>query len=152
LNFKDVKTLSGEEIESILKKYKTIAIVGLSWNPAKESYKVAKYLKNKGYRIIPINPYAEIILGEECYKSLLDVPDTIEIVNIFRSAKDVLPTIDQAIELKKKLGNPRVVWMQLGIVNEKAARRARNADLTVVMDRCIMTEHERLSAKETSSN
>ena len=152
MNFKDVKTLSGEEIESILKKYKTIAIVGLSWNPAKESYKVAKYLKNKGYRIIPINPYAEIILGEECYKSLLDVPDTIEIVNIFRSAKDVLPTIDQAIELKKKLGNPRVVWMQLGIVNEKAARRARNADLTVVMDRCIMTEHERLSAKETSSN
>ena len=152
MNFKDVKTLSGEEIESILKKYKTIAIVGLSWNPAKESYKVAKYLKNEGYRIIPINPYAEIILGEECYKSLLDVPDTIEIVNIFRSAKDVLPTIDQAIELKKKLGNPRVVWMQLGIVNEKAARRARNADLTVVMDRCIMTEHERLSAKETSSN
>jgi len=146
------KTLSGEEIESILKKYKTIAVVGLSWNPAKESYKVAKYLKNKGYRIIPINPFAEIILGEECYKSLLDVPETIEIVNIFRSAKDVLPIIDQAIELKKKLGNPRVIWMQLGIVNEKAGRRARNADLTVVMDRCIMTEHERLSAKETPSN
>ena len=144
--------MSDEEIESILKKYKTIAVVGLSWNPAKESYKVAKYLKNKGYRIIPINPFAEIILGEECYKSLLDVPETIEIVNIFRSAKDVLPIIDHAIELKRKLGNPRIIWMQLGIVNEKAARRARNADLTVVMDRCIMTEHERLSAKETSSN
>ncbi len=144
--------MSGEEIESILKKYKTIAVVGLSSNPAKESYKVAKYMKTKGYRIIPINPFAEIILEEECYKSLLDVPETIEIVNIFRSAKDVLPTIDQAIELKRKLGNPRVIWMQLGIVNEKAATRARNADLTVVMDRCIMTEHARLSMRETSSN
>ncbi|MDH5391527.1 MAG: CoA-binding protein, partial [Candidatus Bathyarchaeota archaeon] len=127
--------MSSEEIKSILEKYKTIAIVGLSWNPAKESYKVAKYLKTKGYRIIPINPFAEVILGEECYKSLLDVPETIEIVVIFRSAKDVLPTADEAIELKKKLGNPRVIWMQLGIVNEKAARRARNAGLTVLMDR-----------------
>lgn len=144
--------MSSEEIESILKRYKTIAVVGLSWNPAKESYKVAKYMKTQGYRIIPVNPYAEIILGEECYKSLLDVPEAIEIVNIFRSAKDVLPTIDQAIELKRKLGNPRVIWMQLGIINEKAARRARNADLTVVMDRCIMTEHQRLSMKETSRN
>ncbi|MDH5390767.1 MAG: CoA-binding protein, partial [Candidatus Bathyarchaeota archaeon] len=127
--------MSSEEIKSILEKYKTIAVVGLSWNPAKESYKVAKYLKTKGYRIIPINPFAEVILGEECYKSLLDVPETIEIVVIFRSAKDVLPTVDEAIELKKKLGNPRVIWMQLGIVNEKAARRARNAGLTVLMDR-----------------
>jgi len=144
--------LSAEEIRSILEKYKTIAVVGLSWNPAKESYKVAKYLKTKGYRIIPINPFAEVILGEECYKSLVDVPETIEIVIIFRSAKEVSPIVDQAIELKKKLGNPRVIWMQLGIVNEKAARRARNAGLTVVMDRCTMAEHKRLSMKGTPSN
>ena len=147
-----LRVLSSEEIKSILEKYKTIAVVGLSWNPAKESYKVAKYLKTEGYRIIPVNPFAEVILGEECYKSLLDVPETIEIVVIFRSAKDVLPTADEAIELKKKLGNPRVIWMQLGIVNEKAARRARNAGLTVLMDRCIMAEHNRLSTKETLSN
>jgi predicted CoA-binding protein len=147
-----LRVLSAEEIRSILEKYKTIAVVGLSWNPAKESYKVAKYLKTKGYRIIPINPFAEVILGEECYKSLVDVPETIEIVIIFRSAKDVSPIVDQAIELKKKLGNPRVIWMQLGIVNEKAARRARNAGLTVMMDRCTMAEHKRLSMKGTSSN
>ena len=147
-----LRVLSAEEIRSILEKYKTIAVVGLSWNPAKESYKVAKYLKTKGYRIIPINPFAEVILGEECYKSLVDVPETIEIVIIFRSAKDVSPIVDQAIELKKKLGNPRVIWMQLGIVNEKAARRARNAGLTVAMDRCTMAEHKRLSMKGTSSN
>ena len=144
--------MSSEEIKAILEKYKTIAVVGLSWNPAKESYKVAKYLKAKGYHIIPINPFAEAILGEECYKSLLDVPETIEVVVIFRPAKDVLPTVDEAIELKKRLGNPRVIWMQLGIVNEKAAGRARNAGLTVVMDRCMMAEHKRLSTKETLRN
>ena len=125
--------------------------MGLSTNPAKDSHRVAKYLKTEGYRIIPINPFAEVILGEECYKSLLDVPEIIEIVDIFRPAKDVPPIVDQAIELKKKLGNPRVIWMQLGIVNEKAARRASNAGLTVVMDRCMMTEHKRLSIKDTPS-
>jgi predicted CoA-binding protein len=141
--------LSAEERRSVLEKYKTIAVVGLSTNPAKDSYRVAKYLKTVGYRIIPVNPFAEVILGEECYKSLLDVPETIEIVDIFRPAKDVPPIVDQAIELKKKLGNPRVIWMQLGIVNEKAARRARNAGLTVVMNRCTMTEHKRLCMKGT---
>ena len=144
--------MSAEEIRSILEKYKTIAVVGLSKNPAKDSHRVAKYLKAEGYHIIPINPFAEAILGEECYKSLLDVPETIEIVDIFRRAKDVPPIVDQAIELTKKLGNPRVIWMQLGIVNEKAARRARNAGLTVVMDRCMKIEHKHLSMKGTSSN
>ena len=144
--------LSAEEIKSILEKYKTIAVVGLSTNPAKDSHRVAKYLKTKGYRIIPINPFADVILGEKCYKSLLDVPETIEIVDIFRPANDVPPIIDQAIELKKKLGNPRVVWMQLGIANEEASKRARDASLTVVMDKCMMTEHKRLSRKGKPSN
>ena len=144
--------MSAEEIRPILEKYKTIAVVGLSTNPAKDSHRVAKYLKTKGYHIIPINPFAEVILGEDCYKSLLDIPEIIEIVDIFRPAKDVPPIVDQAIELKKKLGNPRVIWMQRGIVNEKAARRARNVGLTVVMDRCTMTEHKRLCMKGTPSN
>jgi len=139
--------LSAEEIKSIYEKYKTIAVVGLSKDPAKDSHRVAKYLKAKGYRIIPINPSADVILGEKCYKSLLDVPETIEIVDIFRPAKDVPPIVDQAIELKRKLGNPRVIWMQLGIVNEEAAKRAKNASLTVVMDKCMMIEHKRLSRK-----
>jgi len=144
--------LSTEEIKSILEKYKTIAVVGLSTNPAKDSHRVAKYLKTKGYRIIPINPFAEVILGEKCYKSLFDAPETIEIVDIFRPAKDVPPIIDQAIELKRKLGNPRVIWMQLGIVNEEAAERARDASLTVVMDECMMVEHKHLSRKGIPSN
>lgn len=144
--------MSSEETKSILRNYKTIAVVGLSTNPAKDSYKVAEYLKTHGYHIIPINPSADVILGEKCYKSLLDVPETIEIVDIFRPAKDIPPIVDQAIELKKKLGNPRVIWMQLGIVNEEAAKRARNASLTVVMDRCMMREHKRLSRKGTLSN
>ena len=141
------RLLSAEEIKSILEKYKTIAVVGLSTDPAKDSHRVAKYLKAKGYHIIPINPSADVILGEKCYKSLLDVPESIEVVDIFRPAKDVPPIIDQAIELKKKLGNPRVIWMQLGIVNEEAAKRARDASLTVVMDKCMMKEHKRLSRK-----
>ena len=144
--------MSVEEVKSILEKYKTIAVVGLSTNPAKDSHRVAKYLKSKGYRIIPVNPFADVVLGEKCYKSLLDVPEPIEVVDIFRPAKDVPPIIDQAIELKKRLGNPRVIWMQRGIVNEEAAKRARNANLTVVMDKCMMIEHKRLSGKGTSSN
>lgn len=142
-----LKVLGSEEIESIYEKYKTIAVVGLSNDPAKDSHRVATYLKAKGYRIIPINPSADVILGEKCYKSLLDVPETIEIIDIFRPAKDVPPIVDQAIELKRRLGNPRVIWMQLGIVNEEAAKRARNANLTVVMDKCMMKEHKRLSKK-----
>ena len=147
-----LKVLGSEEIESIYEKYKTIAVVGLSHDPAKDSHRVAKYLKTKGYHIIPINPSADVILGEKCYKSLLDVPETIEIVDIFRPAKDVPPIVDQAIELKRKLGNPRVIWMQLGIVNEEAAKRAKNASLTVVMDKCMMIEHKRLSRKDIPSN
>jgi hypothetical protein len=147
-----LKALGAKEIKSILEKYKTIAVVGLSTNHAKYSHKVAKYLKTKGYRIIPVNPSADVILGEKCYKSLLDVPETVEIVDIFRPAEDVPAIVDQAIELKQKLGNPRVIWMQLGIVNEEAAKRATDAGLTVVMDKCMMKEHKRLSRKGTSSN
>ena len=144
--------LSKEEIRSILEKYKTIAVVGLSKNPAKESHRVAKYLKTEGYRVVPINPFADTILGEKCYKNLLDVAETVEVVDIFRPAKEVLPIVDQAIKLKKKMGNPSVVWMQRGIVNEEAAKRARDAGLAVVMDRCIMAEHKRLSRGVASSN
>lgn len=144
--------MSAEEIKRILEKYKTIAVVGLSMNAAKDSHRVAKYLKTKGYHIFPVNPFADVILGEKCYPSLLDVPETIEVVDIFRPAKDVPPIVDQAIELKKKLGNPRVVWMQLGIADKEAAKRARDAGLTVVMDKCMMVEHKRLGKKSIPSN
>lgn len=139
-----MKTVSTEQIKSILEKHKAVAVVGLSKDPAKDSHRVAKYLKRKGYGIIPINPFADAILGEKCYKTLLDMPETVEIVDVFRPAKEVMPIVEQAIEMKKRHGNPRVIWMQLGIVNEEAARRARDAGLTVIMDRCMMAEHKRL--------
>jgi len=140
--------LSQDIIKEILKKYKVIAVVGLSKEPGKDSHRVAAYLKQRGYRIIPVNPFADEVLGEKSYPSLLDIPPeiqkTIEIVDIFRPAKDVPPIVEQAVTLKQKNGKPFVVWMQLGIVNEQAAEAAWHAGLIVVMDKCLMVEHNRL--------
>lgn len=144
--------MSEEEIKSILTNYKTVAVVGLSRNPAKDSHRVAKYLQSAGYRVIPVNPFADEILGEKSYKNLLNVPETIEIVDIFRPSEDVLPIVEEAIRLKNRLGTPKVVWMQLRIVNEEAAKRAREAGLTVVMDRCMMVEDRLLSGKGRSDS
>jgi thioredoxin 1 len=142
----------GEAIRNILKTYKTVAVVGLSRDPQKDSYKVAKYLKSKGYKIVPVNPFADEILNEKCYKSLLDMPEsvqkTIEIVDVFRPSQDAPSIVNEAIELRKKLGKPHVIWMQLGIRNEEAAKRASEAGFTVVMDKCMMTEHKKLNANE----
>jgi len=139
--------LSQNEIKEILTKYKTVAVVGLSREPDKDSYRVSAYLKKHGFRIVPVNPFADEVLGEKSYKSLLDIPaeiqKTIEIVDIFRPAKDVPPIVEQAIKLKEMHGKPYVVWMQLGIVNEQAAETAKKAGLTVVMDKCMMQEHKR---------
>jgi predicted CoA-binding protein len=121
-----------------------VAVVGLSSNPDKPSYRVANYLQSVGYRIIPVNPFVDEVFGETSYKSLLDVPETIEVVDIFRPAETVPAIVEEAIQLKNKVGSPKVIWMQLGIVNEKAAKRAKEEDFTVVMDRCMMREHKRL--------
>jgi len=137
--------LSQKEIKSVLERYRTVAVVGLSRNPAKASYRVAQYLQSVGYHIIPVNPFADEILGEKCYKSLLEVPETIDIVDIFRPSEDVPAIVEEAITIKNRVGSPKVIWMQLGIVNEEAAKRAREAGFTVVMDRCMMIEHRRLS-------
>ena len=137
-----------DQIREILAKYKTIAVVGLSKEPEKDSYRVSAYMKQHGYRIIPINPFADEVLGEKSYKSLLDIPaqiqKTIEIVDVFRPANDVPPIVDQVIQLEALYGRPFVVWLQIGIVNEQAAEAARKAGLIVIMDKCIMVEHERL--------
>lgn len=138
-----------DKVKSIL-RYKTVAIVGLSRGPTKDSYRVAAYLKNHGYHIIPVNPFADEILGEKCYPSLSDIPDefkkTIEVVNIFRPSKDVPPIVQQAIELKPRYGALRAIWMQLGIINEEAAEQARKAGLDVVMNKCMMIEHKRMKS------
>jgi predicted CoA-binding protein len=137
------------DLRDILAKYKTVAIVGLSKDPSKDSYRVAMYLKSQGFRIVPINPFANEILGEKSYKSLLDLPQyvqkSLEIVDIFRPSQEVLSIVEQTIKLKSAYGRPHVVWMQLGIFNEEAAQKAEKAGLTVVMDKCIMQEHKRLS-------
>lgn len=140
-----------KELTQIFTKYKTIAIVGLSRDPTKDSYRVAQYLKTHGFQIIPVNPTAEEILEEKCYKSLLDVPvniqKTIEIVDIFRPSNEVSQIVEQAIRLKKMHGVLAIVWMQLGIIDEEAAEMAKKAGLTVVIDKCMMQEHRRLFSK-----
>lgn len=142
--------MEDSKIAEILTKHRTVAVVGLSRDPSKDSYGVAEYLKNHGFHIIPVNPTADQILGEKSFKSLLEMPmdvqKTVEIVDIFRPSAEVSPIVEQAIKLKKLHGVPFVVWMQLGIVNEEAADIARKAGLIVVMDRCMMREHRRLFA------
>ena len=134
-----VQNPSTEEIKRILSENKTIAVVGLSpkWN--RPSHFAAKYMKEHGYKIIPVNPGYDEILGEKCYKSLLDIPEPVDIVDIFRRSKDVPPIVDDAIRIGAK-----VVWMQLTVVNEEAAQKAREAGLEVVMDRCVKIEYGRI--------
>lgn len=123
LKKKAINMNAEDEIKNILKNYTTVAVVGLSRDPSKDSYMVAQFLKSRGWQIIPVNPFADEVLGEKCSKSLLDLPadvqKALEVVDIFRPSQDVPPIVDQAIQLKEKNGKPYVVWMQLGIVNEE---------------------------------
>jgi len=123
-------------MEKIFEESKTIAVVGLSSNPSRPSYMVARYLQSQGYKIIPVNPNEKEILGEKSYPDLISIPDKIDIVDIFRRSEDVPPVVEQAIKIKAK-----VIWMQEGIVNEEAAKKASDAGLTVVMDKCMYKEH-----------
>lgn len=125
--------------EDILSRYKTVAVVGLSSNPERPSHRVARYLKEQGYRIIPVNPRETEALGEKCYPDLCAVPEPIEVVDIFREAKAVPRVMAQAMYVGAK-----VIWMQEGIVHQAAAARARQAGMAVVMDRCMMKEHRRI--------
>ena len=127
-------------VEEILEEGKNIAVVGLSPKPERDSHRVAKYMQEHGYRIVPVNPMAEEILGEKSYPDLTSVPDQIDVVDIFRRPEDVPPIVDQAIAI-----GASAVWMQLGIVNEDAAAKARGAGLGVVMDKCMLVEHQRVN-------
>jgi predicted CoA-binding protein len=129
---------SADPILEILKSYKNIAVVGLSSNPTRPSHGVAKYIKSAGYRIIPVNPNEKEVLGEKSYARLEDVPERIEIVDIFRRAEEVPAVVESAIRVGAK-----VVWMQLGIENAGAAEKARAAGLIVVEDACIYMEHKK---------
>lgn len=147
--------MSESEVTEILSKYKVIAIVGLSDQLGKPSHRVAAYLKQHGYKIIPVNPTIKEALGEKSYRSLLEIPaaiqKTIDIVDIFRKSEDVPKVVEQAIQLKRTVGRPYVVWMQLDIVNEAAAETARQAGFTVVMNKCLMKEHLHRRAESNSA-
>jgi uncharacterized protein len=131
-----VSPTKADQITDLLKNAKTIAVVGLSDSPLRPSHGVAAYMQSQGYRIIPVNPEISDALGEDSYPSLLDVPDKIDIVDIFRRPDYVDEIVDQAIQLKVS-----AVWMQESVVNERAAEKARKAGIFVVMDRCILKEH-----------
>ena len=125
--------------KEILERSKAIAIVGLSPDEQKPSNIVARYLKNAGYKIIPVNPQHEKILGEKSYGSLSMIPERVDIVDIFMRSDKVVPIVKEAVKIK-----PGVVWLQLGIVNEEAKKIASDSGITFYMDVCIKQEHERL--------
>ena len=123
-------------ITELLKSAKTIAVVGLTDSPYRPSYGVSRYMQSQGYRIIPVNPMITESLGEKSYASLLDIPEKIDIVDIFRRSEAVPEIVEQAIQMKVQ-----AIWMQEGVVHQEAAEKARYAEIFVVMDRCILKEH-----------
>ena len=125
-----------DPVTELLKRAKTIAVVGLSDNPLRPSYGVSAYMQTHGYRIVPVNPRIESCLGEKAYTSLLEVPEKIDIVDIFRRPEFVEEVVDQAIQLRIP-----AIWMQEGVIHEKASEKARKAGMFVIMDRCILKEH-----------
>jgi len=131
--------LDDTNLRKILKESKIVAVVGLSPDPERDSHEVAHYLQQAGYKIVPVNPKAEEILGEKAYPDLNSIPEKIDVVDIFRRPEHVPPVVEEAIKVGAK-----TVWMQLGVVNKEAARRAHEAGLNVVMDRCMLREHKRL--------
>jgi predicted CoA-binding protein len=126
-------------LRRILRDSRVLAVVGLSADWFRPSYFAAKYMQEHGYRVIPVNPKYESILGERCYKSLRDIPEKVDLVDIFRKTQDVMPIAEEAVAIGAK-----VLWQQLGVKNVAAAERARAAGLETVMDRCVKIEHGRL--------
>ena len=133
-------TLPAEKIAKILRNSKRIAVMGLSPKTSRDSNRVARYLLEQGYDVIPVNPGQQQILERTCYKTLEDIPFTIDVANLFINSTRVPPVVDQCIRMGVK-----TIWMQLGIFHNKAASKARKAGIQVVMNRCIMVEHRALS-------
>ena len=129
--------MSTEEV--ILNSSRVIAVVGLSPKPDRPSYRVANYLKENGYKIIPVNPKAREILGGPSYPNLSSIPEPVDVVDVFRRSEEVLAIVGEAIKIGAK-----AVWMQEGVINKEAAARAKEAGLLVVMDRCMLKEHQKL--------
>ncbi len=135
----DQAQADAQVIAGIIKNYRVVAVVGLSADPDRPSYRVAEYLKQHGYRIVPVNPGCREILGEKCYPSLRDIPFPVEVVDIFRKVEAIPAIVEEAIQAGAK-----AVWMQLGLVEPASAQKARNAGIEVVMDHCLKVEHAKL--------
>jgi predicted CoA-binding protein len=131
------------QIQGILERSKTIAVVGLSPDEARDSHQVAAYMQRHGYRVIPVNPNVKTVLGERAYGSLREVPEPIDLIDVFRRPEFVPAIVEEAIAIQAP-----ALWLQLGVVHEAAARRAQQAGIAVVMDRCLMVEHRRLFVGE----
>jgi uncharacterized protein len=138
--------IAQDEIGALLARAKTIAVVGLSSDPMRPSFGVSQYMQRKGYRIIPVNPNASSVLGEKAYGNLADIPETIDVVDVFRRSEFVPALVAEVIRLKIP-----ALWLQEGVVHQAAAQKARDAGVMVVMDRCILKEH-RARALEKSQN
>ena len=134
--------MEDSELKLILENSKTIAVIGCSSSPEKAAHRIPKYMKENGYKMIPINPNSHEILGEKCYKSILDIKEKVDIVNIFRPSEECLDVVEEAIKIK-----PKAIWMQTGIINEDANRLAEKNGIKVVMDKCMMVEHRRLQVR-----
>jgi uncharacterized protein len=126
-------------IKALLSRSQTVAVVGCSPDPTRDSHHIAQLLRARGHRVIPVNPGHQTLLGETCYASLRDIPEPVDMVDIFRRSEHVAPIVDDAIEVGAK-----IVWMQLGVIDERSAEKAQQAGLTVVMDRCPAIEYRRL--------
>jgi len=127
-----------EEVRRILAAARTVAVVGISDNPERDSYRVAAYLKEHGYRVVPVNPKLDAVLGEKAYPNLAAIPFSVDVVDIFRKPEAIPEVVDEAIRTRAK-----VVWMQEGLAHNASADRARAAGLEVVMSKCIMKEHRK---------
>ena len=137
----------GDLIDRILGESKTVAVVGLSPDPARDSHRVARYMQEAGYRIIPVNPMVNEVLGQKSYPDLKSVPEHIDVVDIFRRSEHVLPIVEEAIG-----SGSGYIWMQDGVINEEAAEKARHAGIPVVMDNCMMREHRRRFRRRSSGH
>lgn len=129
------------EIVRILRETKTIAVVGISHKPERDSHKVAMYLIQKGFRVVPVNPIRDEILGQKCYRSLLDIPFPVDMADLFLTPEKVSVVVDEAIQKGVK-----TIWMQIGVINNEAAQKAMEHGISVIMNMCVMREYERLKA------
>ncbi|AAY79588.1 CoA-binding protein [Sulfolobus acidocaldarius] len=128
-------------IEEVLRKYKNIATIGFSKDPSKPAHEVPRFLISKGYNVIPVNPTVNEILGRKSYKSILDIPEKIEVVEVFRPSSEVPKIVDEVLERVKMKGDVKVIWLQEGIRHDEAAEKARKAGLVVIQDRCMYKEY-----------